>query len=52
MNHRILIGPALGALGIGVFLQRFPRATLATNRFEWDPLILSRSLKRLPVRLG
>ena len=41
-----------GALGLGAFLERFPRATLATDCFEWDPLILSRSLKRLPVRLG
>lgn len=41
-----------GALGLGAFLDRFPRASLATDTFEWDPLILSRSLKRLPVRLG
>ena len=41
-----------GALGLGAFLERFPRASLATDTFEWDPLILSRSLKRLPVRLG
>ena len=41
-----------GALGLGAFLERFPRASLATGTFEWDPLILSRSLKRLPVRLG
>ena len=40
-----------GALGLGAFLDRFPRVTLAADRFEWDPLILSRSLKRLPVRL-
>ena len=41
-----------GALGLGAFLERFPRASLATDVFEWDPLILSRSLKRLPVRLA
>ena len=41
-----------GALGLGAFLERFPRASLATDKLEWDPLILSRSLKRLPVRLG
>ena len=41
-----------GALGLGAILERFPGATLATDTFEWDPLILSRSLKRLPVRLG
>ena len=41
-----------GVLGLGAFLARFPRASLATDSFEWDPLILSRSLKRLPVRLG
>ena len=41
-----------GALGLGAFLERFPHASLATDTFEWDPLILSRSLKRLPVRLG
>ena len=40
------------ALGLGAFLERFPRVSLATDTFEWDPLILSRSLKRLPVRLG
>ena len=41
-----------GALGLGAFIERFPLASLATDTFEWDPLILSRSLKRLPVRLG
>ena len=41
-----------GALGLGAFLERFPCASLAADTFEWDPLILSRSLKRLPVRLG
>lgn len=41
-----------GALGLGEFLARFPRASLATDTFEWDPLVLSRSLKTLPVRLG
>lgn len=41
-----------GVLGLGAFLERFPRASLATDTFEWDPLVLSRSLKRLPVRLG
>ena len=41
-----------GALGLGAFLERFPHASLAADTFEWDPLILSRSLKRLPVRLG
>ena len=41
-----------GVLGLGAFLKRFPRASLATDSFEWDPLILSRSLKRLPIRLG
>ena len=41
-----------GALGLGAILERFPDASLATDNFEWDPLILSRSLKRLPVRLG
>ena len=40
-----------GTLGLAAFLERFPRASLATNVFEWDPLILSRSLKRLPIRL-
>ena len=41
-----------GTLGLGAFLRRFPHARLATGAFEWDPLILSRSLKRLPVRIG
>ena len=41
-----------GALGLGAFLERFPNASLATDTFEWDPLVLSRSLKRLPIRLG
>ena len=41
-----------GALGLGAFLDRFPNASLATDTFEWDPLVLSRSLKRLPIRLG
>ena len=41
-----------GTLGLGAFLERFPRASLATDTFEWAPLILSRSLKRLPIRLG
>ena len=41
-----------GALGLGAILKRFPRASLATDTFEWDALILSRSLKRLPIRLG
>ena len=41
-----------GALGLGAFLERFPRASLAADTFEWVPLVLSRSLKRLPVRLG
>ena len=41
-----------GALGLGAFLERFPGASLAADTFEWDPLVLSRSLKRLPVRLG
>ena len=40
-----------GALGLGAFLDRFPGVSLATDRFEWDSLILSRSLKRLPIRL-
>ena len=40
-----------GALGLGAFLERFPNASLATDTFEWDPLVLSRSLKRLPIRL-
>lgn len=41
-----------GALGLGAFLARFPRVSLAADTFEWDPLILSRSLKRLPIHLG
>lgn len=41
-----------GALGLGAFLERFPNASLATDAFEWDPLVLSRSLRRLPIRLG
>ena len=41
-----------GALGLGAFLERFPHVSLATDSFEWDPLVLSRSLKRLPIRLG
>ena len=41
-----------GALGLEAFLRRFPDASLATDRFEWDRVVLSRSLKRLPVRLG
>ena len=41
-----------GASGLGAFLKRFPRASLATDTFEWDPLVLSRALKRLPIRLG
>ena len=41
-----------GALGLGAFLERFPNASLAADAFEWDPLVLSRSLKRLPIRLG
>ena len=41
-----------GALGLGAFLERFPKVSLATDAFEWEPLVLSRSLKRLPVRFG
>ena len=41
-----------GALGLGAFLERFPHASLAAADFEWDPLILSRSLGRLPIRPG
>ena len=41
-----------GSLGLGAFLKRFPRASLATHNFEWHPLILSRSLKQLPIRVG
>ena len=41
-----------GALGLGAFLERFPNVSLAADTFEWDPLVLSRSLKRLPIRLG
>ena len=41
-----------GSLGLGAFLKRFPRASLATDNFEWHPLILSRSLKQLPIRVG
>ena len=40
-----------GALGLEAFLRRFPDTSLATDRFEWDRVVLSRSLKRLPVRL-
>jgi len=40
-----------GALGLGAFLERFPNASLATDAFEWDPLVLSRSLRRLPIRI-
>ena len=40
-----------GALGLGAFLERFPDVSLATDAFEWEPLVLSRSLKRLPLRL-
>ena len=41
-----------GSIGLGAFLKRFPRASLATDNFEWHPLILSRSLKQLPIRVG
>ena len=41
-----------GALGLEAFLRRFPDVTLATDEFEWDRVVLSRSLKALPVRLG
>lgn len=41
-----------GALGLEAFLRRFPNASLATDRFEWDRVVLSRSLKDLPIRLG
>ena len=41
-----------GALGFGAFLERFPRASLTADTLEWVPLVLSRSLKRLPIRLG
>ena len=41
-----------GSLGLGAFLKRFPRTSLATDNFEWHPLILSRSLKQLPIRVG
>ena len=41
-----------GALGLEAFLGRFPNASLATDRFEWDRVVLSRSLQRLPIRLG
>ena len=40
-----------GALGLGAFLERFPHVSLAADTFDWDPLILSRSLKRLPIRI-
>ena len=40
-----------GTLGLGAFLERFPDVSLATDAFEWEPLVLSRSLKRLPIRL-
>ena len=41
-----------GVLGLGAFLERFPDVSFATDTFEWEPLVLSRSLKRLPIRLG
>lgn len=41
-----------GALGLTAFLRRFPDATLAAEDFEWDRVVLSRSLKALPIRLG
>ena len=41
-----------GALGLEAFLRRFPDVSLAADRFEWDRVVLSRSLKGLPVRLG
>ena len=41
-----------GALGLEAFLGRFPNARLATDRFEWDRVVLSRSLQRLPIGLG
>ena len=40
-----------GTLGLGAFLERFPNVSLATDTFEWDPLVLSRSLKRMPIRI-
>ena len=40
-----------GTLGLGAFLERFPNVSLATETFEWDPLVLSRSLKRMPIRI-
>ena len=41
-----------GALGLEAFLRRFPDARLATDRFDWDRVVLSRSLTGLPIRLG
>ena len=40
-----------GTLGLGAFLERFPHVSLAADTFEWDPVILSRSLRRLPIRI-
>ena len=33
-------------------LERFPDMELAGEDLEWDPVILTRGMKRLPVRLN
>lgn len=33
-------------------LEQFPDLALADGPLEWDPVILTRSLRRLPIRLG
>jgi cytochrome P450 len=40
-----------GALGLGAIIERFPEMRLADATLEWDPLVVSRSLKRLPVEV-
>jgi cytochrome P450 len=50
------LGHALARLEASVALRalftRFPRLQLATDQLAWEPLILTRSLTSLPVRMG
>jgi cytochrome P450 len=39
-------------IALSTVLQRFPELSVETERPEWQPSILGRSLLRLPVRLG
>lgn len=41
-----------GTVVVPRLLERFPEMTLAGEELEWDRVILTRGLKRLPVRLN